>query len=532
MGGPLRPLRVGIIDLVTKGPTRALYARVMHANLASIMPQAIGVWCEQEGHDVTFICYTGFEQFPPKLPHALDVVFIGAFTQAAQLAYALSGLFRSQGAVTVLGGPHARCYPEDARQYFDYVLGFTDREVIRQVLDDVSPHRPLGLHLQAAAQPTALPGVRERWKFIESTLAKAPLLKIVPMLGSLGCPYTCSFCIDAAVPYQPLDFDVMKDDLRFLLGKYRRPRVAWHDPNFGVRFDDYLDAIEEAVPPGGIDFVAESSLSILSEPHLERLARNGFKAILPGVESWYDLGNKSKTGKLRGIDKVERVSDHLNTVLRHIPYVQANFVLGLDTDEGPGPFELTKRFIDLTPGAFPGYSLLSAFGRAATLNLDYQRAGRVLPFPFHFLNNNHAMNVKPANYEWPAFYDHVIDLTRHSFSWRAIGARFRAIGAAIPRWMNVVRAVSSEGFGRLRYYREVRHRLATDPPFRDFFEGESDELPPFFLDRLRRDLGALWQWLPPGAVRHDPNAYLKSNGSPAVTPLMARSPLPSLPAAD
>ena len=57
----------------------------------------------------------------------VDVVFIGAFTEAALLAYSLSNLFRSRGAVTVLGGPHARCYPEDARKYFDYVLGFTDQ---------------------------------------------------------------------------------------------------------------------------------------------------------------------------------------------------------------------------------------------------------------------------------------------------------------------------------------------------------------------------------------------------------------------
>ncbi|HTO43537.1 MAG TPA: hypothetical protein VML56_05625 [Burkholderiales bacterium] len=33
----MHKLRIGIIDLVTKGPTRALYARVMNANLASIM---------------------------------------------------------------------------------------------------------------------------------------------------------------------------------------------------------------------------------------------------------------------------------------------------------------------------------------------------------------------------------------------------------------------------------------------------------------------------------------------------------------
>ena len=155
------------------------------------------------------------------------------------------------------------------------------------------------------------------------------------------------------------------------------------------------------MPPGRIDFIAESSLSLLSEPHLKRLGSNGFKAILPGIESWYDLGNKSKTGARQGMDKVRQVSDHVNMILRYIPYMQTNFVLGLDADEGTEPFELTKRFLDLTPGAFPGYSLLSAFGRAAPLNLEYQRAGRVLPFPFHFLNNNQAMNVKPKNYSWP-----------------------------------------------------------------------------------------------------------------------------------
>src|SRR3546814_5079736 len=42
-----------------------------------------------------------------------DLLFIGAFTRSAQTAYALSNLGRRGGAVTVLGGPHARCYPQD-----------------------------------------------------------------------------------------------------------------------------------------------------------------------------------------------------------------------------------------------------------------------------------------------------------------------------------------------------------------------------------------------------------------------------------
>lgn len=515
----MRKLRIGIIDLVTKAPTRALYARLMNANMASIMPQVIAVWCEEEGHEVTFVCYTGFEDLAAMLPENPDLVFIGAFSQAAQLSYAMSNFFRSRGAVTVLGGPHARCYPQDAQKYFDYVLGFTDKGVIRDLLQDCSPQRPYGIHLAAERQPADLPGVRERWKFIEPTLQKAPTIKIVPMLGSLGCPYTCSFCIDSVVPYQPLDFEVMKEDLRFLLQKFRRPRVAWHDPNFGIRFDDYMGAIEEAAPPGSIDFIAESSLSLLAEPHLKRLKRNGFKAILPGIESWYDLGNKSKTGKMTGMDKVRQVADHVNLILRYIPYIQTNFVLGLDVDEGPEPFELTKRFLDLAPGAFPGYSLLSAFGQAAPLNLEYQRANRVIPFPFHFLNNNHAMNVKPKNYAWPDFYDRVIDLTRYTFSWRAIYRRYRAIEETIPKWMNVVRAISSEGFGRIEYFTNLRRLLDTDRQLRSYFEQETTELPQFYIDRMRKELGAMWQWLPEGALHHDPNAYLNSQKAAAATPV-------------
>jgi hypothetical protein len=504
----LRKLRIGIIDLVAKGRTRALYARVMNANLASIMPQVLAVWCESEGHEVRQVCYTGTERLEDELPDDVDVVFVGAFTEAALTAYALSALFRSRGAVTVLGGPHARCYPEDSRKHFDYVCGFTDRQVVRDVLQDCERHRPEGVHLSARKQPTALPTVRERWKFIAPTLRKAPLFQLVPMIGSLGCPYTCAFCIDSVVPYQPLDFDDLREDLVFLRQQLRRPCVGWHDPNFGVRFEDTMEVIESAGPPGTFDFLAESSLSLLSEPHVKRLLRNGFKVLLPGVESWYDLGNKAKTGTAQGMAKVEQVSDHVNMLLRYLPYVQTNFVLGLDSDAGPEPFELTKRFVERTPGAFPGYSLLSAFGRAAPLNLSYQRAGRVLPFPFHFLDNNHAMNVKPKNYAWTDFYDRVIDLTRHTFTWRAIARRFRATSGAIPRTMNIVRAVSTEGFGRLRYYRTLRARLEDDAEVRRYFERETSTLPEFYAAQIRRDLGSLQRWLPPAAWQHDPNAYL------------------------
>ena len=94
----MRKLRIGIIDLATKTARPGLYGRIMNANLTSIMPQVIGVWCEEAGHEVQFICYTGAEDLMAELPKELDLVFIGAFTQAAHLSYALSALLRARGA--------------------------------------------------------------------------------------------------------------------------------------------------------------------------------------------------------------------------------------------------------------------------------------------------------------------------------------------------------------------------------------------------------------------------------------------------
>src|SRR5882757_6514271 len=181
----MKKLKVGVVDLVCKGPTHTLWGKIMHANLASIMPQVIATWCEEEGHEVKLVCYTGREELGEEFAEKFDVIFISSFTQAALFSYALSNYFRSRGAVTVLGGPHARCYPDDAVKYFDYVLGFTDRELIRSVLEECARHRPQGRQLSAARQPMQVGSIRERWRFIEANLRKAPLFKGVPMIASL-----------------------------------------------------------------------------------------------------------------------------------------------------------------------------------------------------------------------------------------------------------------------------------------------------------------------------------------------------------
>jgi hypothetical protein len=122
------------------------------------------------------------------------------------------------------------------------------------------------------------------------------------------------------------------------------------------------------------------------------------------------------------------------------------------------------------------------------------------------------MNVRPANYSWPEFYDLLVDLSRYSFSMRAIRQRLVATPGVIPRWMNVVRAMSSEGWGRIRYHTMIRQLLDTDPGVREFMEGKTERLPAFYEQRILQDLGDLSRYLPAGSMMHDPNAYLKTSG--------------------
>jgi hypothetical protein len=490
-----RRLRIGIVDLIARKPVDTPYTRLMYPSFASIMPQAVAVWAEELGHEVRYLTYTGREDLARELGDA-DILFVCAFTQAAYLAYAISSLYRKKGAVTVLGGPHARSYAADAARHFDYVLGLTDKDLVDDLLAGFAPQRD-GLRLSAAAAPVSLPGVRERWKFVQHNLAKAPIACIVPMLGSLGCPYTCSFCIDSQFDYRPLPYDQIREDLSFLRRALPRPAVAWHDPNFGVRFDDYMRIIDETEGPGTIRFIAESSLSLLSDSHLDALQRRGFLGLIVGIESWFDFNDKARQGSRAGRDKMEAVADHVNRIARRIPYIQTNFVWGLDPDAGPLPFELNKRFVDLAPAAFPSHSVFTAYGNAAPIGVELEREQRVLDVPFQFLDTSSIHNVRLKNYSAVEFYDRLSDVVGYSYSARATYRRLRGNAhpaASFAPWMNVIRSVASRS--RIRHYAKLGRLFATDREF-DAFAARDLDAPSFFRRAVKTEIGPFYAHLSP-----------------------------------
>ena len=69
------------------------------------------------------------------------------------------------------------------------------------------------------------------------------------------------------------------------------------------------------------------------------------------------------------MDKVRQIAEHINMIQEFIPQVQTRFMFGLDSDCGSQPFELTKRFIDLAPAAYPACALLSVYGQGVKNNV-------------------------------------------------------------------------------------------------------------------------------------------------------------------
>jgi len=505
----MRKLKISIIDLIHNSPSSSLYRRVMFGNYVSIMPQIIGVWCMEEGHEVSYSIFTGSQNLKDLLSDNPELIFICSFTYTAQLAYAMSHYFRSRGIVTVLGGPHARSYPGDACLYFDYVVGMTDRDLLVQLLRNFERNSRGGVYLESSAQPSSIPGVRERWEFIEKVHSQYNFIKVIPMIGSFGCPFNCNFCIDSEVPYQTLDTDMIRDDLRFIIRKMKHPRVGWYDPNFGIRFGLFMETIESVVPPGAVDFIAECSLSVLTEVNVSRLKRNGFKMIMPGIESWFEYGDKSRTGSSSGMDKVRKIADHVNMIQHYIPQVQTNFMFGHDSDCGQEPFELTKRFIELAPASYPSFALLSIYGQGVRHNINYELDDRIIPFPFHLMRSVHTLNIVPKHYTWEAFYILFVDLLNYSFSARSMYRRFNANKMAVPRWIILLLSLTIGGSGKIRSLSGVLKNLREEPGFRAFVQRETDRIPRFMIDTVRSDLGPLWEWLPDKSLSY--NADILSN---------------------
>jgi len=493
-GTPLRRqpprLRVGVLDILTT-PSRSLsetaYDLVMTKQYAGIMPQAIAVWCRQLGHATHYATYYGVGDPRRRLPADLDVVFIASYTQASALAYALAKLYRRDGVRTVIGGPHATAFPRDCLRFFDLVVGACDAELVAEILR--GDHGP-GSVVSSPRPLQALPSVAERMPEIRASafaFGRRPFAATtIPLLASTGCPYACDFCSDWARPYRQLPLEQLTADLRLVAAEIPGAMVAFHDPNFGVRFDQVLAALEAVPPARRPPYVMEAALAVLGGDRPRRLGETNCAFAAPGVESWADYAPKAGAAGLTGQAKVERVVERFAALAEHVPYLQANFLFGLDGDAGAEPVALTRAFMERTPYVWPVVNIPHPFG-GTPLFARLLRAGRILEtMPFSFYYSPYVVTTL-AHYTPVEYYRHLVDLFAHFTSTAMLARRLATTTSRFGRLIHVVRTAMKRR--RLGAFRRLLRRLETDAQFRAFHEGRTRVLPEVYQREYERLLG-------------------------------------------
>jgi hypothetical protein len=509
-------LRVGILELL-KPEGRPVGLRGAHRNwiarqYASIMPQAVSVWCRQLGHTTFYATYYGQDDPATLLPDDLDVVFMSAYTAASPLAYALAKRYRRRRTLTVIGGPHAKAFPDDCMRFFDVVVGECDRTLVAEILRDL----PQGERVTSGRALTEVPSVEERLPELRTAVLWRGLPRryaVIGILASVGCPYRCDFCTDWNNEYALLPLDRLEADLCFVARSFPRVKIAFHDPNFAVKFDQVVGTLERIGPAGRVTYMIESSLSVLRGSRLARLRDTGCWYAAAGVESWADYSNKTATSA-SGRRKLEGILEHFALLGEYVPFLQANFIFGIDQDQGEEPVEFTREFIRRAPFVWPNLTIPTPFG-GTPLYERHRREGRILEtMPFAFYNSPYLVTT-PKHYDPLEYYDKLVKVLEQLAAPGTLRARLdvRRGGFAFIDGLRIL------GVRRaLRQFRTIGTLLRTDARFRAFHERRSDTLPAFYEERLRDLLGPYAEVLDVEELipQHPPASYPPSGRTSAV----------------
>lgn len=488
--------KIGILELLTSKVTTTqeyVASFLFKKQYISVTPQAISVWCRQMGHRVYYTTYYGLGEPHKKLPIDLDIIFLSAPTHLAVFAYALAKIYRKAGVCTVIGGPHAKSFPQDCLRYFDLVVLDCDQALIGDILkDEFAPGNIISSSKPYEEPPT----IEERLPEIKASAfigGRPHWGSSLPMLASVGCPYSCDFCTDWNVRYRALSSDRLAADLRFA-GKHLSNTILYfHDPNFGVRFDETMDVFEQIPPNQRNQYLVESSLKLLNPARLQRLCDTNCLGLAPGIESWNGYSNKAGVGKATGQEKLKRVVTQLHELRDYIPYLQANLILGLDVDQGDEPFALTKAFLEQTPFVWPQLNIPMAFGGTPLFD-TLLREGRILArLPFTFYRQPY-LTVKLKHYDALDYLQKMIDLHSFASSNQMLRRRWRMSRNAVIAIGTYIRNLTVRN--EMAELQEAVHHLQHDATMRAFHAGETDHLPAFYANAYHKRLGSYAELMP------------------------------------
>jgi anaerobic magnesium-protoporphyrin IX monomethyl ester cyclase len=175
-----------------------------------------------------------------------------------------------------------------------------------------TPERPLLEDLDTLPFPAWHLFPYKEYSFTPLSTIKRPLL---PILGSRGCPYKCSFCVNRVFhrTYRMRHPERILEEIRYLAGHYHARQISFFDSNFPLKKDHCL-AFCAAMRKSGLQkkvvWTAMTRPDLVDEDLLGAMKRAGCRRIYFGMESGDDriLRETGKGFTVRDIERAARLT--------------------------------------------------------------------------------------------------------------------------------------------------------------------------------------------------------------------------------
>ena len=187
---------------------------------------------------------------------------------------------------------------------------------------------------------------------------------VIQMTASRGCPFSCSFCINAelnvAAKYRRRNVASVVDEMEMLNNKYHARQIQFWDPIFPLGYKHAIEFCNEVIRRGlhkKIVWNSTTRAEILTEEAIKLMAQAGCKGLGFGIESGVQelllsVGKKQQLDNIRCTCKLAR---------KHGIVVVGSFILGFPDETR----EMTQMTIDY----------------ARSLDIHYAQFSIMVPYP-------------------------------------------------------------------------------------------------------------------------------------------------------
>ena len=196
-----------------------------------------------------------------------DLVGISAFTVQAEFAYELADWIKERfpRVKVVLGGVHPSLMPEEAIEHADFVVIGEGEETMAELIEALQGQRPIeGINGLIFRQDGKMVRTETRpfiadldslpfpaWDLFDMPAYNTSMHVIggqrLPVIGSRGCPYNCTYCCSPAIWKRKVRYrspDKVLDEMQYARDNLGIPSIHFWDDNLFMNRSYIQDLIQ------------------------------------------------------------------------------------------------------------------------------------------------------------------------------------------------------------------------------------------------------------------------------------------------